>query len=141
MAAASIPGPMPSSTLSDATSPRSASSRTTCAARTGESAWHRTDDSYFERSAFSFELHASGAEDPPTAHQSSAARLLGLCDSWGGLSQPDAVVQASQWSWRPPVPLAHQRHQGGDQERSDDARVDRDGERSAETELFGEEQG
>jgi hypothetical protein len=63
----------------------------------------------------------------------SSARGLGQVT----LVQPDAGVQLPEPPRRPPVPPTHEGHQGGHQERPDDARVDGDRERGAEPELLG----
>jgi hypothetical protein len=49
-------------------------------------------------------------------------------------------VEATQWSWRPPVPLAEQLHQRWDEQGSHDGRVDQDRECSAHAELLEEDQ-
>ena len=55
------------------------------------------------------------------------------------LADPEALVQAPQRRRRPPVPLAEQLHQRGDQQGADDARVDQHRERGADAVLLDED--
>ena len=74
-------------------------------------------------------------------------KRLGLCHRQPERIRPDAVaallrrepqVQPAQRLRRPPVPVAEQRHQAGNEQRPDDRRVERDRNRGADAELLDE---
>src|SRR3954449_9587663 len=56
-----------------------------------------------------------------------------------GLAHADPGVQAPPRGWSPPIPLAPKLHQGGDEQRADDAGVDQDRERGADPVLLEED--
>ena len=67
------------------------------------------------------------------------ARPVGAALGGSGLGEAEAQLEAAQGRGRPPVPLAEQAHQRGDEEGADDRRVDHHADRHADRDLLDEE--
>src|SRR3954447_21808171 len=57
------------------------------------------------------------------------------------LGEAEALLDPAQRLRRPPVPLAEQAHQGGDEKRPHHRRVEQDADRGADRDLLHEEDG